>query len=332
VNSRVRKPRKPAAQVVVVGSFNHDHVWTTGRFPQPGETRMGRFASGPGGKGFNQAVAAARQGAATLFIGAIGRDALGEAAIALAASEGIDGRWQQVAGEATGSAAILLDGSAQNMIIVAPGANAALSPAQVEAQQDAIRAARVLLTQQEVHPAASLRAQAIARAAGLVCIHNPAPPLDRSADRLLDGADIVTPNESEFAALLAARGLAEGIDPAILATLADEVLHAHCRRLGVPTVVLTLGAAGAFISHADPALRGDAEPYYRVAAEAVRAVDTTGAGDAFNGALAAHLALDPGTALREAVQQATRVAGLAVETHGAALGMPRADEVRRRFG
>lgn len=326
-----RKARKSPVQVVVVGSFNQDHVWTSARFPQPGETRMGRFSTGPGGKGFNQAMAAVRQGAATLFVAAVGRDRLGEAAIALAQAEGIDGRFQQVAGEATGSAAILLDADAQNMIIVAPGANAALSPAQVEAQQEAIAGARVLLTQHEVHPAASQRAQAIARAAGLICIHNPAPPL-AGADRLLTGADIVTPNETEFAALLAARGVAVGIDPDTLSTLADDALHAHCRALGVPTVVLTLGVAGAFVSHADPAQRGDPEAYYRVAAESVRAVDTTGAGDAFNGALAAHLALNPGCALREAVQQANRVAGLAVETHGAALGMPRADEVRRRFG
>ena len=327
MSSKPRRKSKPAAQVVVVGSFNQDHVWTTGRFPQPGETRMGRFTTGPGGKGFNQAIAAARQGAATLFIAAIGRDALGDAAMALATAEGIDGRWQVVAGEATGSAAILLDAQAQNMIIVAPGANAALSPAQVEAQRADIEGARVLVTQHEVHPAASLRAQSIARAAGLLCLHNPAPPLE-GGDALVAGADVLTPNETEFVALLAARGVIVEADA--IAAVDAATLHAHCRRLGVPTVVLTLGAAGVFVSHADPAVRGESDAFYRVPAEQVRAVDTTGAGDAFSGALAAALAMSP-QPFRSAVEAASRVAGLAVETHGAALGMPRAEDVRRRF-
>jgi ribokinase len=325
-----RKPRAPAAEVVVVGSFNQDHVWSGSRFPQPGETRMGRFSTGPGGKGFNQAVAAARQAAATVFVAAIGRDALGEAAIALARNEGIDARWQRVAGEATGSAAILLDGSGQNMIIVAPGANAVLSPAQVEAQRAAIESARVLLTQHEVHPAASLKAQALARAAGVLCLHNPAPPHD-AADALIRGADLLTPNESEFAALLQARGIAS-LDAAAVATSEDARLHALCRALEVPVVLLTLGRAGVFVSHADPSRHRDCEAHYRVPAAEVRAVDTTGAGDAFNGGLAAFLARHPDTPLRDAVLHATRVAGLAVETSGAALAMPTADEVRRRFG
>jgi ribokinase len=325
-----RKPSRPTAQVIVVGSFNQDHVWTAGRFPQPGETRMGRFTTGPGGKGFNQAVTAARQDAATLFIAAIGRDALGEAAVALAGEEGIDARWQRVAGEATGSAAILLDASGQNMIIVAPGANAALSPAQVEAQRADIETARVLLTQHEVHPAASLRAQALARAAGVLCLHNPAPAID-GADALVRGADLLTPNESEFAALLRARGIAT-LDPDAIAATADDVLHGYCRALEVAVVLLTLGRAGVFVSHADPARFGDTEPHYRVAAAEVRVVDTTAAGDAFNGGLAAFLARHPEAALRESVVHATRVAGLTVETHGAALAMPSAEGLRRRFG
>ncbi len=326
-----RKANKTAAQVVVVGSFNQDHVWQTARFPQPGETRLGRFSTGPGGKGFNQAVSAARQGAATLFVAAIGRDPLGDAAMALAKSERIDGRWQVVAGEPTGTAAILLDAQAQNMIVVAPGANAVLSPAQIEAQRADLEAAQVLLTQHEVHPAASLRAQSIARAAGVLCIHNPAPPLDGGGDALISGADVLTPNETEFAALIAARD-GDSVDADALLALDDDALHALCRRLPTTTVVLTLGARGVFVSHADPAARNDSAAHYRLPAEDVRAVDTTGAGDAFNGGLAAWLALHPQRPFREAVQYANRVAGLAVESHGAALAVPRADEVRKRFG
>jgi ribokinase len=315
--------------VVVVGSFNVDQVFRMARFPAPGETCLGRYASGPGGKGFNQAVAAARQGAATVFVGALGDDALAALAIGLARAERIDARWQQVADAATGSAAIWLDGAAQNMIVVAPGANAALSSAHVEAQRAAFAGARVLLTQHEVATAASLAAQRLARDAGLLCLHNPAPAL-ASAAALVGGCDILTPNESEFVALLAARGPAPAADA--LAGLDDAALHALARTLGVPTVVLTLGAGGAFVSHADPARLHDDAACYRVPAFAVDPVDTTGAGDAFNGALAARLALQPRVPLRAAVRYANAVAGMAVEAHGAAPAMPQRDAVTARFG
>ena len=324
------KRKSSPSAAVVVGSFNQDMVWQTARFPVPGETRMGRFASGPGGKGFNQAVAAARQGVTTCFIGAIGADALGEGAQALARAEGLDARWQTVAGEATGTAAILVEHGGQNPIVVAPGANAVLAPAHVLAQRSAIEAARVLVTQHEVHPAASLRAMQIARTAGVLCLHNPAPAAGANYAALRREADLLTPNESEFAALLREEG--EAVDVATVAQLADAELHALCRRLGVGSVVVTLGAAGAFVSHADPALRGDAEACYRVPAEPVSVADTTGAGDAFNGGLAAALAQDPARPFRSAVIHANRVAGLAVENHGAAAAMPRAEDVRRRFG
>jgi ribokinase len=315
--------------VVVVGSFNVDQVFRVERFPHPGETCLGRFSSGPGGKGFNQAVSAVRQGAATAFIAAIGADALGEIAIELAGNERIDARWQRESATPTGTAAILLDAGAQNMIVVAPGANAALSVAHVEAQRALIEAAGVLLTQHEVDAEATAQAQRIARAAGVTCLHNPAPPRADCA-QLVDAADILTPNETEFAALLAVRGVM--VDAATLALLPDAALHDHCRALGLPTVVLTLGEHGAFVSHADPQRFGDDAPCYRVAARTVEAVDSTGAGDAFNGALAAHLALQPHAPLRVAADHAAAVAALAVERPGAALAMPRADEVRARFG
>jgi ribokinase len=313
--------------VVVVGSFNVDQVFRVERFPHPGETCLGRFSSGPGGKGFNQAVAAARQGAPTAFVAAIGTDALGEIAVELARNEGIDARWQRESTVPTGTAAILLDAGAQNMIVVAAGANGALSVAHVEAQRALIAGARVLVTQHEVAADANAHARGIARAAGALCLHNPAPPLLGVGE--LHDIDILTPNETEFAALLAGVGVA--LDPQAVVSLADDEMHALCRRLAVPTVVLTLGAQGAFVSHADAPLRGDDAACYRVAAREVDAIDSTGAGDAFNGALAAHLALHPDAPLRVAADHAAAVAGLAVERVGAALAMPTVDEVRARF-
>jgi ribokinase len=318
--------------VVVVGSYNHDHVWRTPKFPVPGETRLGEFSSGPGGKGFNQAVAAARQGVRTAFIAALGRDAIGDGALALAAQEGIDARIERHDDAASGTAAILLDGSGQNLIVVGPGANARLSVAHVDAQASLIGTARILVTQHEVHPEATRRALDIARTAGTLTLHNPAPPLADETGALLDRVDILTPNETEFAHLLA-RYANEAVSAADLIGLDDASLHALCRRLVVPTVVLTLGANGVFVSHdEDDEARGDSTYFYRIAAEAAVPLDTTGAGDAFSGSLAAAIGFAPERAFADAVRHANRVAALAVERAGAAAAMPTRAEVEARFG
>jgi ribokinase len=319
------------ADVVVVGSYNHDHVWRTPQFPQPGETRLGTFSSGPGGKGFNQAVAAARQGARTAFIGALGDDAIGEGMLALGAQEGLELRVERHADAATGTAAILLDGSGQNLIVVGPGANARLSVAHVEAQASLIGTARVLLTQHEVNPAATQRAVDLARASGTLTVHNPAPPLADEDGVLLQRVDVLTPNETEFAHLLA-RAVATQVDPAALATMDDAALHALCRQLRVPTVVLTLGARGVFVSHDSDDLRGDAAPHYRLDAERVQPCDTTGAGDCFSGALAAALCRPGNPPFAAAVRRANRAAGLSVESAGAAIAMPTRAALEARFG
>jgi ribokinase len=319
------------ANVVVIGSFNVDHVWNVATLPRPGETLGGEYRSGPGGKGFNQATAAARAGATTAFVCALGDDAGGQLARALATADGIDLRDQH--GDAsTGTAGIFVDAQGRNSIVIGPGANAALSPAFVAQQRDAIGAAKVLLAQLETPAETVAAAFAIARDAGVPTMLNPAPADAIVPTHLWALANVVTPNETEFCAQLA-RQAGEQADPATLATLHDATLHALCRRL-LPhgSVVITLGAAGCFVSHAALDLHGDADTHYRIAAEAVNAIDTTGAGDAFNGALAAALAGAPAGPFRRHVRYANRYAALSTERPGAAAAMPRDAEVRERFG
>lgn len=319
------------SRVAVVGSYNQDFIWRTDHFPLPGETRLGRFSTGPGGKGFNQAVAAARQGVKVGFVAALGRDAIGDNAAALAREEGIDARWQWCDDHASGNAAIVLDASGQNLIIVGSGANMALQAAHVDAQADLIRDAAVLLTQHEVAPDATRRALELARAANVLTVHNPAPALIGEDGALLPLVDVLTPNETEFAHLLAAHAGLD-INPATLAALDDAQLQALAERLPVPSLVLTLGAAGAFVCHR-PASRFSATgSCQRVPAAAVTPVDTTGAGDAFNGALAAALAVSSDADFIDAVHYANRVAGLATESPGAASAMPSREAVAARFG
>ncbi|MCJ0825471.1 PfkB family carbohydrate kinase [Luteimonas sp. 50] len=309
------------AGVVVVGSFNVDHVWRCAELPPPGATLAGDYASSAGGKGFNQAIAAARAGARTTFVCALGEDAGGRQARALAAADHLDLRAAR-SDAPTGTAGIFVDARGRNSIVIGAGANATLSPGFVAAQDDATAAAAVVLAQLESPVAAVAQALRGARAAGAIAILNPAPANAPTSPGLLALADILTPNESEFAALLA-RHADFRIDPAALAGSEDAGLHALARRL-LPhgTVVLTLGASGLLVSHPPSATRGDARDCYRLAAEAADVVDTTGAGDACNGALAAALALHPQRAFREHAVFANRYAALSTERAGAAAAMP----------
>jgi ribokinase len=319
-----------AGTVTVVGSFNVDHVWTLDALPAPGETRAGAYMSGPGGKGFNQAVAAARSGAATRFVCALGADAGGQYARALAVADGIDLR--DAASDApTGAAGIFVDAQGRNSIVVAPGANADVDTAHVT---DALAgdAPGVVLAQLETPLAAATAAFAIGRAAGALTVLNPAPANARVPASLLAQVDVLTPNETEFAAL-ANTHLQATLDGAAIAAMADDALHALCRRLlPAGNVVITLGAAGVFVSHADACRRGDARTCYRLPACAVAVRDTTGAGDAFNGALAAAFALDAQRPFEAHLRYAIAYAGLSTERPGAALSMPGRDEVLARFG
>ena len=318
-------------EVVVVGSFNVDHVWRCEALPAPGATRAGDYASGPGGTGFTPAGAAARAGARTAFVCALGDDAGGQLARKLADADGLDLR--ALAGAApTGTAGIYVDLAGRNSIVVGAGANAELSPAHVAAQADAFRTARVVLAQLESPVDAIAAALAAARECGATTLLNPAPANAPTTLALLGLADVLTPNETEFTALVA-RHVGERIDPADVAELDQARLHALCRELApAASVIVTLGAIGCFVSHPEGALRGDASPCYRVGAESVRATDTTGAGDAFNGALAASLARDAGLPFAAHVAFASRYAALSTERAGAAAAMPMRADVLDRFG
>jgi ribokinase len=318
------------SSVVVVGSFNVDHAWTCDALPRAGETLTGGYRSGAGGKGFNQTVAAARAGAATSFICALGDDVGAQLARALAVADGIDLRDER-SGLPTGTAGIFVDAQGRNSIVIGAGANGALSTGFVDGQGDAIEGASVLLVQLESPPDAIAHALRRARRHGVLTVLNPAPANASPAPELLMLADILTPNETEFAALLA-RHLDESIDPDVVAGMDDAELHALCRRL-LPdgTVLITLSASGVFVSHVDTNRRGDGHHWYRIAAEPAHAVDSTGAGDAFNGALAASLANVPQAAFVEHVVFANRYAALSTESAGAAASMPCMADMQARF-
>lgn len=303
-------------RIVVVGSFNQDLTWNCAEFPAPGSTIVGRFTSGPGGKGANQAVACARAGAPTAFVGALGRDAFGREAERFLRAEGIATRFARKK-LSTGNAAILVNRAGQNQIVVALGANGALRPRDVPAAW--LRGARAVVCQHEIAPATSAAVLRSARRLGAIAILNPAPMRPDFDPAILGHVDVLIPNETEFAAIIARLPACAAVRRQLGAAArrrrpTPAVLQALCRAIGVPTVILTLGARGCFVSRP--------ESGELLAAHAVRAVDTTGAGDAFVGAFAAGLATRPGD-LMGAVRFATAAAALSVTRPGAATAMPR---------
>ncbi len=314
------KVRAVQPQVVVVGSYVQDLTWRCGALPRAGETVVGEFVTGPGGKGSNQAVAAARAGAATLFVGAVGRDAFAEVARKFYRAEKIAARFSAKSAHATGTAAILVDTHGQNQIIVALGANAALAPRDVPAAT--IRRARVVVCQHETNLAVNAHVFGLAHRAGATTVLNPAPMRSDFDPRILRLTDVLLPNESEFVALVNALGVAprKEFSENTLATLPIEELHTLCRALRVPTVILTLGARGCIVS--------ERARFTAIAAHRVRAIDTTGAGDAFAGGFAAGLVKFSGDQLA-AARFANIVAALSVTKFGTAPAMPTASAVAK---
>jgi Sugar kinases, ribokinase family len=295
--------------VVVVGSFVQDLVFVSDCFPVPGETTLGSFSLGPGGKGSNQAVACARAGVATRFIGAVGADTFGDGARAFHRREGIDSRLIQKKRHATGTAAIMVDREGRNQIIVAIGASAQIAPRDVPAAW--LRDARVVIAQHEASLAINAHIFRAARRVGATTILNPAPMRADFDPAMLRHVDVLVPNETEFAALAQLAG--QAIEEPDLALLDDPSLQQLCRRLGVPTVIVTLGARGCFVSFADRSVR--------LRAHRVKVVDSTGAGDAFVGNLAAGFVKFRGDLLR-AAHFANAAAALSVTKPGTSRSMP----------
>ena len=298
----------PGGIVLVVGSINADLVVTVPRLPGPGETVTGgRFARHGGGKGANQAVAAARAGAVVRFVGAVGDDPFGEAALAELAGEGVDiSGIARLPGEPTGVALIAVDAAGENLIAVASGANGCVDAELVaRALEDGVLGgAGVCLLNFEIPDAGIVAAARAAAAAGARIVLNPAPARGLPA-ALEDLGVLLTPNRGEAATLA---GTAEDDSAA-----AARALAARTRA----PVIVTLGAEGALLV--------DGDACSTLPAPRVDAVDATGAGDAFNGVLAAGLAA--GLTVEAAVRRAVLAASASVRAPGARGGMPTAAEI-----
>jgi ribokinase len=297
----------PPSRVIVVGSSNTDMIVRADRLPLPGETVLGGdLSTAAGGKGANQAVAAARVGAHVTLVARLGEDMFGKQTLSAFRREGLDVHYvQQDAGTPSGVALIVVGPGGQNIIAVAPGANRNLTPADVAAAQPAIAQARVMVLQLEIPIHTVLAAALAAREAGLIVVLNPAPAEALPA-ALYEVVDILTPNEHEAAQLA---GVAPDEPEAAAAALLAR---------GVGVVIVTLGAAGVVLGR-----RGQLPQ--RVPGFHVQPVDSTAAGDAFNGGLAAALAR--GDDLDAAVRYAQAVAAISVTRPGAQPSLPTAAEV-----
>jgi len=278
--------------VTVVGSYAVGMTLRTDRIPVPGETRIGSdFDLGPGGKGSNQAIQAARLGADVELVTCLGRDRFGDDAIELYGREGIGTRHLVRTDRSTGVGFIILDAAGLNVIVLDMGANHDLRPAHVEAARERIAASGAVLTQLEVPLDCAIATLRLAREAGVTAVLNPAPARAIPAEAFGD-IDIVTPNHGELRVLQGLSADAEADDRDL------------CRRLlaaGVGTVVLTRGEEGALIVRPDGELEIPSNP--------VDVVDSTGAGDAFSGTLATSLAA--GLSLEAAVRRAAAAGALA---------------------
>lgn len=301
-------------RVLVVGSLNMDLVVYCARRPGPGETLPGTdFTSVPGGKGANQALAAARLGGRVNMIGRVGADDFGGRLVDSLHDAGADvSRITRSTGVSTGVALITVDDQGENSIVVVPGANGRLTPADVERSRDLFAGAGALLLQLEVPLDTVTAAARLAAEAGVPVLLDPAPaPLEPLPSELLRATDILLPNQHEAAVLA---GTAPPEDLTTARVVASDLLG-----LGPRVVVLKLGAQGALVATGSscrhmPGIR-------------VNAVDSTGAGDAFGGALA--VALAQGMDLAMGVAFANRAGALSVTRRGAQPSMPTRSEVDR---
>ncbi len=320
-----------APRIVVVGSSNTDLIVRAPAIPRPGQTVLGSdLITAAGGKGANQAVAAARLGARVTLVARLGVDDFGDRAWVGLRAEGIDTDFIVRDPDApSGVALIVVGDDGENAIAVAPGANARLTPTDVERAADVIRAADVVLLQLEIPLESVAAAARLGRAGGALVILNPAPATSLSGE-LVRSIDILTPNEAEAAALAAALAPERDAAPA---EASPEAAARALRAAGVGAVLVTMGAAGVLVHAGDESLR--------LPARSVDAADTTGAGDAFNGALAVALAHASARrtsglqrrgrawcdTLREAARFAMRAAEISVTRLGAQPSLPTQEEL-----
>lgn len=311
-----------AKKVFILGSFVADVAFRSSRLPAWGETLMGtNFALGPGGKGSNQAVAAARalagSGNKAQFLSKLGDDAFGQLARDIWSDAGVDASLTKNCTTATGAAAILIDDKrGENAIIIVPGACFTLTAAEVEEANDDIRGSDVFLTQLELPLSTVERGLELARAGGVPTILNPAPaPTHPLPDAFLALSDYIIPNETEAAILT---GLpVENLDQA-------KAAAKKLQSLGARNIILTLGSQGALV------LTEDGAETIVPSFHAGPVVETTGAGDAFCGGFAAALA--EGQPLLEAVRFGCATAGISVTRHGTAPSMPKREEINALLG
>ncbi|ATF94922.1 Ribokinase [Cedecea neteri] len=300
---------KSTGKLVVLGSINADHILNLEHFPTPGETVTGQgYQVAFGGKGANQAVAAGRSGADIAFIACVGDDDTGGRVCKQLASDNIDtSPISTIKDEATGVALIFVNGAGENVIGIHSGANAALTPVLVEAEQQKIAEASALLMQLESPLESVLAAAKIAHQHQTKVILNPAPACELS-DELLALLDMITPNETEAEKLTGVR-----VESDEDAAKAAEVLHGK----GINTVIITLGSRGVWLSE-----NGSGK---RVPGFKVKAVDTIAAGDTFNGALVTALLEDK--PMQDAVRFAHAAAAIAVTRKGAQPSVPWRQEI-----
>ena len=297
------------SRVVVVGSINMDLVARSPRIPHAGETVIGGdFRTVPGGKGANQAVAAARMGVKVGMLGRVGVDAFGDQLLDNLSGSGVDiACIRRAAQAASGIALIMVDDAGMNSILVAPGANMLLSPADMDAADPILASAQVMLAQLEIPLETVVRAAQIAHAHGVKVVLNPAPaqPLPLELTRLVD---VLVPNEFEAALLT---GLPVGSD--------DQIQEAATalRATGAANVIITLGGRGALLATAGG--------FQHFPAFLVKPIDTTAAGDAFVGSLGAALA--EGRPLEEAMYWGSAAGALSTTKKGAQPSMPERSEV-----
>lgn len=299
-------------KITIVGSINLDTTIRTRQLPKPGETIHSKemFTSG-GGKGANQAIAAARNGGAVSFIGAVGNDPAGETLLELLRQDHVDITGiKKIDTARSGSAYVMVDDAAENSIIIYGGTNQMISDQQIEEQQALIESSDFLIAQFETNLTSVEKSFQLAKQAGVTTILNPAPARNVIPEAILRETDILIPNETELETI-----------SGVKVTNHEELLQAirQVHEMGVATVIVTLGSKGAFYS-----LKSGATGF--VPAFKVNAVDTTAAGDTFIGALATQLKADLSN-IKEAITYGSKASSLTVQRYGAQPSIPYATEL-----